>query len=74
MDIVRCSDDSYWIHVRVNKEGDGTSLPEETQLGTLVAARVDVLGMHASETINRAVPFQDERTYHVAVKLAKANP
>lgn len=69
VDIARCSDDTYWVHVRVEKEDDGMHIPGEIT-GKFIDARLDIHGKHANEC--NAGDFKDPKLYHVAVKLGPA--
>lgn len=68
VDVVRTTDDQYWIHVRVNT---AAQLKEDSKVivGKLVDARLDVEGKHASE-VNEG-DFSDPGLYHLAVRIAK---
>ena len=65
VDIVRCTDGSYWVHARINKEDDGLN-PDRT-FGKFVDARIDIIGKHASDC--NAGDFNDPNMYHAAVKI-----
>jgi len=72
VDIVRCDDDSYWIHVRRNKASDFEASDDgEGRAGRLMAGRVDVSNKSASES--DAGDFENPRTYHVAVRIGAAD-
>ena len=68
VDVVRTTDNEYWVHVRINTpERDG---PEEYGVhGKLVDARLDVQGKHASDT--NVGDFADPGLYHLAVRVAR---
>lgn len=63
VDIARCTDDTYWVHVRVNKD----QIPDVAQNGEIIDGRVDVIGKHAIETSCGDLDNPD--AYHVAVKI-----
>lgn len=69
VDIARCSDDTYWIHVRVNRPEDLTG-QGFGEVGKLTDARIDIKGKHASEC--NAGDFADPDLYHLAVRVARA--
>jgi len=70
VDIVRTTDDDYWVHVRVNHPDDGDE-PYRT-MGRVTDARLDIKGKHASEC--DAGDFADENLYHLAVRVAPRQP
>ena len=49
VDIVRTTDNDYWVHLRVDRPQDGSD-PERIDWGRIVDARVDSLKQHASST------------------------
>lgn len=65
VDIVRTSDNQYWVHVHVDKEADLHG-PHETT-GKIVDARLDIRGKHANET--DCGDFNNPDLYHLAVKI-----
>ncbi len=65
VDIVR-TERGYWVHVRVNKEGDGD---EDMDLAQITDARLDIIGRHASEV--DCGEFNDPGLYHLAVLVSK---
>lgn len=66
VDITRCSDGSYWVHVRVDSEDDVKTEASDVA-GALLDARIDVRGKHASEC--SAGDFGHPDAYHVAVRV-----
>lgn len=68
VDIVRCSDDSYWVHTRINHKKDSFHGPHDIY-GRFIDARIDVHGKHAAD-VNPG-EFADPDAYHIAVKLDK---
>ena len=64
VDVVRCGDGSYWIHVRVERPGrdDG-----EGHYGRVLAGRVDVEGRHTSDLDPGLLA--DPGLYHLAVRV-----
>ena len=67
VDVVRTTDDEYWVHVRVNRPGN--TLDEEAPLGRIVDARLDITDRHASET--KVGDFENPNLYHLAVRIGK---
>lgn len=67
VDVVRASDGSYWIHVRVDQAKDVTASGEP--VGQITDARLDVAGKHASET--DAGDFGNPGLYHLAVRVSR---
>ena len=66
VDVTRCTDGSYWVHVAVNRPGCGYN--PEAPSGKIIDGRVDVAGMHASES--SAGDLSNPGAYHVAVRVA----
>jgi hypothetical protein len=66
VDVVRTTDDEYWVHVRVNRPDHAI---EDEPLGRIVDARLDLLNKHASET--KVGDFNNPNLYHLAVRIAK---
>lgn len=69
VDIVRTTNNDYWIHVRVNHPEDGSFIKGETQAAQLIDARLDIHGKHASEV--DAGEFNDPGLYHLAVRIRR---
>jgi len=70
VDVARCDDGSYWVHVRVDSAKDAVESDGGRPAGRLVDARLDVRGKHASEC--DAGDFADPGLYHLAVRVARA--
>ena len=72
VDIVRTTNDEYWVHVRVNSSEDVTLLQDEARVivGQLVDARLDIRGKHQGDT--DVGDFADPGLYHLAVRIAPA--
>lgn len=68
VDIVRTTDNEYWVHVRCNNSKDGMFVPDETQTGKFVDGRIDIHGKHATECDQG--DFGHEDMYHMAVRIA----
>lgn len=68
VEVVRTTDDDYWVHVRVETELD---VREERAdcAGQLVDARLDIRGRHANEC--DAGDFGHPDLYHLAVRVAR---
>lgn len=69
VDIVRCSDNTYWIHTRINHPESNNFNPEEPT-GKIIDGRVDHVDKHASET--SCGDLSDPKTYHAAIKIGPA--
>jgi len=67
VDVVRTTDDEYWVHVRVNRPEN--FLDEDAPLGRIVDARLDITDKHASETM--VGDFENPNLYHLAVRVAQ---
>lgn len=57
----------YWVHVRIHHPEHGMFVPDEDQPGTLVDARLDIIGKHASEV--KVGDFNNPGLYHVAFRV-----
>ncbi len=68
VDLTRCDDGSYWVHVYVNRPEAGHMTPDKPT-ARLTAARIDIHGKHASEV--DAGDFGHEKAYHVAVRVKR---
>ena len=68
VDVVRTSDGSFWVHVRVDRlpHVHVGGLPGEVR-GTIVDARLDIAGKHTTEC--DAGDFGHEDLYHLAVRV-----
>ncbi len=66
VDIVRCDDGSYWVHVRVDGTEEERSL--SVPVGGIIDARLDIRGKHASDV--DVGDFADPKLYHVALRVA----
>lgn len=69
LEVVRAADGAeadYWIHVRVNRDGEMETVPGAMN-GQLVDARLDVKDKHASET--SPGDFAAPGLYHLAVRV-----
>lgn len=67
LDIVRTSDDQYWVHIRVNRPEDLHSI-EDRKVGRMVDARLDIATMHTSDV--NVGDFKHPELYHLAVRVA----
>ncbi len=67
VDIVRTSDDDYWVHVRVNHLGHGSFCHSEEVPGRILDARLDLTSKH---TVDVDVgDFNSPDLYHLAVRI-----
>ena len=69
VDIVRCQDNSYWVHVRVNHKDKDIGSVDANQYGEFIDGRIDLTDRHASEC-NQG-DFGHPKMYHMAVKIAR---
>ena len=67
VDIVRCSDNSHWVHTRINHRDDNGD--PDRNFGRFVDARIDVTDKHASDCDSG--DFSNPNAYHIAVKIDK---
>ncbi len=63
-------DPDYWVHVRVNREGQGHFVPGEDTAGVIRDARLDQTDRHASDA--NVGDFERPELYHLAVRVGKA--
>lgn len=68
VDIVRTTDDDYWIHIRVNHEEDGAD-PVRIRDAKIVDARLDLLDKPVSKV--DVGDFNDPSLYHLAVRITR---
>lgn len=66
VDITRCSDDSYWVHIRTNTEDDCIAV-DTRKPGKFIDARIDLANEHAEAS--RAVAFNNPNMNHLAVRI-----
>jgi hypothetical protein len=66
IDISRCSDGCYWVHIRRNTADDVIASDTRVE-GKIIDGRVDVEGKHASET--SCGDLDNENAYHTAIKF-----
>ena len=69
VDITRCDDGTYWVHVHVEDERQGGFVPGHSIPGRIIDGRVDVIGRHASDCSCGDLDNPD--AYHVAVRIGK---
>jgi hypothetical protein len=68
VDVVRCSDGSYWVHFCAYSEERAEALDDNKSAGRIVDARLDIQGMHTS-AVDRG-DFANPNLYHVAFRVA----
>lgn len=68
VDLARCDDGSYWIHVRVDRPGAGDDAGDGPY-GAVLGARVDVHGRHTAELDPGLLA--DPGLYHLAVRVGR---
>ncbi len=66
VDIVRCQDNTYWVHIRIDHENAGLNIRGEPR-GKFIDARIDLTSKHTDEC--DAGDFAHPDMYHLAVKL-----
>jgi len=67
VDIVRTSDDDYWVHVRVNHPGHGSFCRGEDVPGKILDARLDLTSKHTVDV--NVGDFNSPDLYHLAVRV-----
>lgn len=67
--IARCTDGTYWVHVRVDHEQAGMFVPGEDTPARITEARLDIYGKNTSEVDTG--DFSDDNLYHVAFRVAQ---
>lgn len=72
VDVARCSDGTYWVHVRVDRERDLVGLEgmPGKRAGRIEDARLDIEGVHAADC--NAGDFAHPGLYHLAVRVGRA--
>ena len=65
VDIVRCDNGDYWIHVRTNNRNDGQD--PDRDFGKFVDARIDLTDKHPKES--NLGDFANPNMYHMAIKV-----
>jgi len=65
VDVVRCDDGSYWVHIRVDLPDDGDDPHRE--FASITDGRLDILGRHTSEVDRGEIDNPD--LYHLAVRI-----
>ena len=70
VDVVRCDDGSYWVHVRVNRPDDAEVVTGDAVAGALVDGRADVRGRSTSDC--DPGDLADPDLEHVAIRVAPA--
>lgn len=69
VEVVRARDGDdadYWVHLRVNRPGDGHGIDGETEQAKIIDARIDIHG-----TEQKAVEFKHPEIYHVALRVCR---
>jgi len=66
VEIVRTSDNQYWIHARVNHSGS-TSYEPEQPTARLLDGRIDLVSGYPTSEQQSAI--QDSRIYHLALRV-----
>ena len=69
VDVVRTTDDQYWIHIRVNTPERDMTPTIPTVMGQIVDARLDITGKHAGDCDEG--DFSHPGLYHLAVRIAR---
>lgn len=67
--VVRCTDGTYWAHVRVDHEEHGMFIPGENVPARITEARLDIVGRNASEVDTG--DFAADGLYHLAVRVTR---
>jgi hypothetical protein len=67
VDIVRTSDNDYWVHIRVNRPDAGMNVPGVTKHGRVLDACINAHDKSGGE-IDASI-LDDDQLYHLAVKL-----
>lgn len=66
VDIVRTTDNDYWVHVRTDHPDDGWS--PDRNFGKFIDARIDLLSKHSSECDKGDFGHPD--MYHMAFRIS----
>ena len=65
--VVRCTDGSYWAHIRVDHKEHQGFIPDYHRDARISSARLDIVGKFPQET--NLGDFKDPDLYHVALKI-----
>lgn len=68
VDVVRTTDDQYWVHVCVHHRDHGAFDPDSPE-GRIVDARLDILDRNTSEV--DVGEFNSPNLYHAAFRIAR---
>ena len=66
VDIVRTTDNDYWVHVICENQKHGMHIPGEP-CGKFIDARIDIIGNHGTECDKG--DFGNPDMYHLAVRI-----
>lgn len=69
VDIVRTTDDDYWVHVRVNHEDHGMFNPGEDIPARIIDARLDLTNEHTANV--NVGDFNNPNLYHLAIRVTR---
>lgn len=69
VDIVRCTDDTYWVHLRTNNPHDTHTEPGANACGQVIDARADAHHGHGPTPEALGKLLNDPKLYHVALKV-----
>ena len=67
VDIVRCTDNTYWIHIRNNHPNDNSD--PDRLMGKFIDGRIDLTTKHAVDC--NAGDFGHPDMYHMAVRIGR---
>lgn len=78
IDLVRCDDGSYWVHVRVDSDEDVKTSDRAKRVGRVVDVRVDYRDHHHEaeshvESQLSPVDFGTPGPYHLAVRVGSVS-
>lgn len=68
VDIVRTTDNEYWVHIRCNHEKHGMFIRGEDIPGKFVDGRIDLTSKHSVDCDQGDFGHKD--MYHMAVRIA----
>ena len=68
VDITRCTDNTYWVHIKNNRPDDGGL--SDRIMGKFIDGRIDLSTKHTSDC--NAGDFGHPDMYHMAVKIGES--
>jgi len=74
VEVVRAKDGEdadYWVHLRVNRPGDGQYIKGETDTAKIIDARIDAHNTGNGSSYQDTKKFNNADIYHLAVRVGR---